>query len=904
MKVVLRIFILLALFLGILKAASGFYEDWLWFSDLGYADLFWTPVLSKAVIQIINGTILFILLSITLLSSRHAILTYYNENLRKRLRLVEDMGTPSFYLNSKQITVFLLVLAAIISFIISFIVGFTGWLDVLAFINSSDFYLTDPIFGKDFSFFVFRLPFLVTIYNAFFPPLVLLTIATASFYFLTKVFRIHSFKFWKRNSVSVNPTARKHMAILLTVLFTLKAFGYYISIYSLVYSQEGHVIGAGYTDIHVTVPVLKILIGICLLCSLLSVLAYFLKDARFLSVPVPLVVVLSLVLYGILPSAFQSFLVVPNELEKEAPYLANEIQMTRYGYGLDKIEERDYAGNAEVTADGLKGEAETLANIRINDTRPLLKAYTQEQGIRLYYKYNDIDVDRYKINGQNRQIMLSLREISTADLDEKAQTFVNTRFKYTHGFGLTASFANEVTSKGLPAFAVQNIPPQTDFTPLSLEEPRIYYGELTNNWVVVNTLVKEFDYPQGSENAENNYAGRTGITFTPFNKLMLSLSQTTARFYLAQEITSQSRILLHRNIVERVNKLMPFIKYDGDPYAVIDNGRIKWFIDGYTTARTIPYSTSSSDQNINYIRNSVKVIVDAYDGTVDFYSVDQEDPVLATYKKIFPGVFKDLADMPSSLKAHLRYPETMFKMQCQMLNHFHMTNPRVFYNKEDAWDLAKEVSNTQTESVDPYYVIMKLPDESKAEFILMQPFTPASSETNVRNNMISWLAARSDGDYYGKLVLYKLPKTIQIDGPFQVESRIDQDPEISKQLALWNQKGSSVIRGNLLALPFAGNFLFIEPVYLQSNTSGSIPEMKRIVAVLGDKVVMEETLDKAIQGVLGETEPVTTVEPKNESVPETTSPSQDLDTIKQQLDQIRTILDQLEKQLDTANQTE
>lgn len=900
MKIVLRIVFILALLLGVLKAGSGFYEDWLWFTDLGYANLFWTPLISKLVIQIINGTILFIVLSVTLLSSRHAIATFYNEKVRKRIRLVEDMETQSLYLNHKQVTALLLILSAIVSFIISFIVGFTGWLDVLSFFNSSSFNIADPAFNQDLSFYVFKLPFLATIFNAFYPPLVLLTIATGFFYFITRVFKINSFQLWKKDSVTINPTARKHLAILLTVIFALKAFGYYINIFSLVYSQEGHVVGAGYTDIHATLPALKILIVICLLCAVISVLAILFKDTRLLSIPVPTVILLSIILYGIIPSAFQSFIVVPNELEKESPYIAKEIQMTRYAYNLDKIEERDYAGNSVVTSDSLGKEAETLANIRINDTRPMMQVYTQEQGIRLYYKYNDIDVDRYNINGQNRQVMLSVREISTSDLDSKAQTFVNTRFKYTHGYGLTASFANAVTSKGLPAFAVQNIPPQTSFNELSLEEPRIYYGELTKDWVVVNTQVKEFDYPQGNENAENNYNGQTGLKFTPFNKLMLSLSQTTARFYLAQEVTSQSRILLHRNIVERVNKLMPFIKYDNDPYVVIDEGRIKWVIDGYTKANTIPYSTSTSDQNLNYIRNSVKVVVDAYDGTVDFYSIDQEDPVLTTYKKIFPGVFKDISEMPVSLKSHLRYPETFFKIQCQMLNNFHMTNPTVFYNKEDAWNQAKEVRNTQTQNVDPYYVIMKLPNENKAEFVLMQPFTPASSETNIRNNMISWLAARSDGDNYGKLVLYKLPKTVQIDGPFQVESRIDQDPEISKQLSLWNQKGSSVIRGNLLALPFAGNFLFVEPVYLQSNTSGSIPEMKRIVAVLGEKIVMEETLEKAIQGVLGENTPIT-VQPEKTPNAENPPTNQDINTIKEQIDQIRAILNDLEKQLDTAN---
>lgn len=907
MNSIVKIVVLIVVALIILSAGSGLYVDWLWFKDLGYENLFWIPLLSKLTIQLINGTILFILITATLLSGRHALTTFYNERFRRRIHLVENRDRPAGTPSQRRITISLLLISAAVSIIVSIIVGYTGWLNVISFFNASSFNYTDPLFHKDLSFYVFKLPFLQIIYQAFFSPVIILTFFTAVFYVITGVIRFYSVRIWKKDAIVINDNARKHLGILFIFLFVLTGFGYYLNIYQLVYSQTGHVVGAGYTDIHATLPALKILLVLCVISVILSLLVIFIKDSRFLTLPVPLLILFSVLFNGLYPSLMQSLVVIPNELQKESPYIANEIKLTRFAYGLENIEEKDYPGNSEIKAADLGKEVETLNNIRINDPRTMIQSYTQKQGIRAYYKFNDVDTDRYTINGEYRQVMLSAREISSQDLDEKAQTFVNTKFKYTHGFGVAASFANTVTSKGLPSFAVSNIPPQSNYSELSITEPRIYFGELTNDWVVVNTQFKEFDYPRGTDIAENNYQGKTGLTFTPFNKMMLSLSRATPRFYLAKEVTPESKLLLYRNILERVKKLAPFLKYDPDPYLVIDNGRLKWIIDAYTTAATMPYSSQYSNDTFNYIRNSVKVVVDAYDGTVDFYSLDQNDPVLQTYQKTFPGVFKDISEMPYNLKTHLRYPETMFNIQCEMLNNFHMTNPGVFYNKEDAWSIAKEIYDADPTTVEPYYVIMKLPGESNPEFILMEAFTPASSQTNTRNNLVAWLSARMDGENYGKLVLYKLPKNVEIDGPFQIESRIDQDTEISRQLAIWNQKGSSVMRGNLLTLPIKDNFLFVEPIYLKSTNTDSIPEMKRIVVSYEDKLVMSPTLEEALTEIFGKDIPWLTghklappEEPAGENE-ETAPADNNLTDILDQIKKIRDMLDSLENQVTELN---
>lgn len=909
---VIKSILTLVLMVILLTASSGLYEDWLWFSDLGYSQLFWTPLISKWLIQAVNGTILFVFIAGTLFSIRHSILTFVNERLRIRLRLVHEMDRPVFHLSQRRMTVWLVVISSLISLGVSFIAGYTGWLEVLSFVKYTPFGQGDPVFNKDLGFYVFQLPFLNTVYNAFFGPLFLLTLFTALFYVVTGVVRFHSLRFWKANSVEVSSAARRHLALLIAVLFVFKGFGYYLDIYQLLYSKHGHVFGAGFADLTATLPALKLLIVLSFLGFLTALMTFFIREERLLTLPIILVLLGSTLLSSLWPALLQSFVVVPNELEKEAPYIRNEIAMTRLGYGLDQIKELDYPGRNPLTVDSLKTEQMTLNNVRLNDPRPMIQTYTQKQGIRLYYKFHDIDIDRYIVNGEYRQVMLSPRELSINDLASDAKTFVNLRFKYTHGFGVVASFANAVTSEGLPAFAIKDVPPMTDYQQFQLSQPRIYFGELTNDWVVVNTELKEFDYPEGDVNAESRYEGKTGILLTPISRLMLSLKHGTFRFYLANEVNSQSRILLHRNIMERVEKLAPFLQYDEDPYLIIDNGRLRWIIDGYTVSNTLPYSTTYPDRDINYIRNSVKIVVDAYDGSVDFYAVDAKDPILQTYRKIFPGVFKNLAEMPQGLQAHLRYPETLFTIQSNMLKNFHMTDPTVFYNKEDAWDIAKELFGSKPQNVDPYYTVMQIPGNKKPEFVLMLPFTPASSTTNTRNNMVAWMAARMDGEHYGELNLYKIPKNIEVDGPLQIESRIDQDPEISKQLALWDQKGSSVIRGNLLALPIAGNFLYVEPIYLQSEKGGSIPEMKRVVVAYQDKIVMTETLEAALSQLFGADIHLST-SPEQSKVSPSTPAKQaptaehlplDLDntrTLFEQIDQLRLMLDQLESQLKTMH---
>lgn len=899
-----KIIIALIIVGSFLTATSGMFEDWLWFSDLGYSQLFWTPLLSKLLFQAVNGTILFLFIAGTLLSVRHAIITFVNQRLRLRLRLVQDMNRPIFNLSNRKVTIWLLIISAVVSIGISFVAGFKGWLDILSFTHATEFGQADPVFGKDLAFYFFKLPFLNTIFNAFFGPLFLLTLFTVIFYIVTGVIRFNSKRFWQKGAITMASDCRRHIAFLAGILFALRAFGYYLDIFKLLYSSHGHVVGAGFADLNATLPALKVLIVLSLIGFALALSSFPFRDARLLTLPVALNLIVGILIYSIFPSLIQSFIVKPNELNKEKPYINHEIQLTRYGYGLDTIKEVDYPGNTPITPDALKADMGTLNNIRLNDTRPMLQTYNQKQGLRLYYKFHDIDIDRYTINGESRQVMLAPREISTPDLTSNAATFVNIRFKYTHGFGAAASFANAVTAEGLPSYAIKNVPPLTDFPQFKISEPRIYFGELTNDWVVANTTAKEFDYPQGNSNAENSYMGKTGIPFTPLNKLMLSLRHATPRFYLASEVTPESKMLSYRNISERVEKLAPFLTYDKDPYMVIDSGRIKWIIDAYTTSKALPYSHEYEEEDFNYIRNSVKVVIDAYDGTVDFYAMDSRDPILQTYMKIFPGVFKDRSALPASLVAHLRYPETLFNIQSTMLSNFHMTNASVFYNKEDAWNIAQELFEQKPQNVDPYYTIMKIPGEDKPEFVLMLPFTPASSATNPRNNMVAWMAARMDGEHYGELVLYKLPKNIEIDGPFQIESRIDQDPAISEQLALWDQKGSQVIRGNLLALPIGGNFLYVEPIYLQSDKGGSIPEMKRVILAYEDRLVMAANLGTALIQLFGEGAPQPTTPGQNASSPNPVQNEPEIDqstinvtSLLEQMNQIRELLDNLEAQL-------
>ncbi len=835
-------FLLLAFFIYVI---SALYSDWLWYSDLGYEILFWKPLINKGIIQIVNCSVLFVFIATILFSIRHAILTFVNEGLRKRLRLVHDLDRPLYHLSQRIISVYIIIFSLLLSFLISLVTGFTGWLEFLTYLHSTPFELTDPIFQKDLSFYVFKLPFFLTLFKALLGPLVLITILITVVYFFTGVIRIHSLCFWREKSVEIIFSALRHLSILMAFLFLFKGFGYYLDTYQILYSQKGLVHGASYRDIHGTLPFLRILSVFCFGGFLGAILAFYKKSVRLLTVPLVLLLLGSSLLF-LWPSVLQSLVVVPNELELETPYLENQIEFTRFAYGLDKTNVEEYPGNSPLNAEALYNAQETLANIPFHDPNPILQVYNQSQSLGQYYEFRNIYSNRYQINGQYHQVMVAPRELDTNNLESSAKTFINTRFKYTHGFGVVASFINSVTSEGLPNLIMKDVPLTTNFQELQLLQPRIYFGVLTNEWVIVNTDLREFDYPMGNKSVGYSYNGETGIFLTPLNRFMLSIQHGTPRLYLAKEINSQSRILLCRNILERVEKLVPFLQYDEEPYLVIDQGRLKWIVDAFTTSDTFPYSNMYPDRGFNYIRNSVKVVVDAYDGTVDFYSVDPEDPILQTYEQIFPGVFKSLEEMPDNLRSHLRYPKSLFIIQSNILRTFHMTDPVSFYNKEDSWDIAQRMISTESQSIDPYYTIMKLPGHDTPEFVLLVPYTTSTNGTHIPGNMRAWLAARMDNGNYGELNLYVLPKNNEVKGSWQIERRIDQDPTISEQLALCEQRGSRVISCKLRVLPLGGNFLYIEPVYIQSEKAGSVPKMRNLVVAYDDKIVMSTTLEDAL----------------------------------------------------------
>jgi uncharacterized membrane protein (UPF0182 family) len=591
-----------------------------------------------------------------------------------------------------------------------------------------------------------------------------------------------------------------------------------------------------------------------------------------------------LLLNTIIPMVVEKTVVKPNQLAKESSYIDYNIQYTREAYNLNMINEVSFSAGERLTVQNIKSNQATINNIRIWDERPLLQTYNQLQSIRLYFEFNDVDVDRYQINDSYRQVMLSGRELNVNALPPQANTWVNRHLIYTHGYGLIMNPVNKVTSEGLPELLIKDLPPVIDFD-MRIEHPEIYYGEKTDGYVLVKTKTEEFDYPKGDENVYTHYEGTGGVPINSFTRrILFSLEFLDPQILFTTSLGPESRIMYNRRIDRRVRAIAPFLDYDGDPYLVVSGGRLNWIQDAYTTSNMYPYSTRSYDyfnKGLNYIRNSVKVVIDAYNGDVSFYMIDQKDPIVRTYSSIFPGLFKPFSEMPEDLKKHIRYPKDLFKIQANAYRTYHMKDVQVFYNQEDLWQTPNEIYATKRQKMEPYYIIIRLPQEKSEEFVLMLPFTPSN-----KDNMIAWLAARCDMPDYGNLIVYKLPKDKLIFGPMQIEARVDQQTSISRELTLWGQRGSSVIRGNLLAIPIDDNFIYVEPVYLQANQLGSessqpgstqtrglrtsrstgaddstrmsdqaataLPELKRVIVSFGDHLVMSENLESAIYGVLGE----------------------------------------------------
>ncbi|WP_066635651.1 UPF0182 family membrane protein [Desulfolucanica intricata] len=841
---------LIGLVFIIIKWGTGLYTDWLWFKSVQYQQVFLTTLLSKVALQVAVGLAFFALLFINLLIVRKPVLNAVNSYQKQQEDDVITLyQTPAArFLTPKRVTLFFAAFSIVVAFFYSYTVS-GDWMTLQKFIHPSSFNVTDPIFNKDIGFYVFSLPFQLFIYGLLTRGILLTAFIVAIIYLLSdptpgglmKIFR--------------TVTARYHLSILAAVYFIIKAWGYRLDQYMLLFSGRGAVYGPGYTDIHANLVGLKILVILSLVTAVAILVNIFMKKFRLVAYSIGFLAAASLVLGGIYPAFIQNFIVKPNEFVKEKQYIEHNIKLTQKAYNLDKIERQSFPAGKQLNATDIQNNRDIIDNIRIWDWRPLQQTYSQLQEMRPYYELKNIDIDRYTINGQYRQVMLATRELNQDQLSSQAKTWINQKLTYTHGYGITMSPVNEVTSEGLPKFMIKDIPPNTEIEGLKVKRPEIYYGESNDDYVIVNTKTKEFDHPQGEDNIYSTYQGESGIKIGSLAKrLIFAMNFADYKLLLASDITNDSQILFHRNIRDRVPHIAPFLRYDSDPYIVLSEGKLYWMWDAYTVTNMYPYSEPFSEDK-NYIRNAVKVLVDAYNGDVSFFVSDPSDPIIKTYSKIFPGMFQPLEKMPADLRSHIRYPGDLFMIQASKYALYHMNNPMVFYNKEDRWNLPTEIFGSEEQDMDAYYTITRLPGEEKSEFTLIMPFTPQN-----KKNMIAWLAARSDNENYGKLLVFEFPKQELVYGPMQIEARINQDTTISQQLALWDQRGTSVIRGNLLVIPVKDSLLYVEPLYLQAQQS-KMPELRRVIVALGDTVVMEPTLDIALQRIFGtDTGSPTTVE--------------------------------------------
>src|SRR5256884_8010757 len=659
--------------------------------------------------------------------------------------------------------------------------------------------------------------------------------------FAGAVYWVHGHIEYDSQRRSMSPTAIAHGSVLLGFFFAVKAWSYDLDRFLLLYGDNGVVVGASYTDVHIALPVLWLLVGLAAIAAVAAWANMWLRTYKLPIAGAAVVFGSSLVLALMFPALFQLVFVNPNELQLEKPYIQRNIDLTQQAYNLHQISVKPFPVEQSLTFQTLQANQATIDNIRLWDWQPLMDTYGQLQEIRTYYKFHDVDVDRYRLDGAYQGVTLSARELKPALLPPNAQTWVNRPVLFTHGNGAVMSPVTRKSTEGLPLFYLRDIPPVATGGP-EIREPRIYYGEETNTYVIDKGSRPEFDYPKGKDNIYAAYDGTGGIRVAGIaRRILFAWSYSALTLLFGSSSTGPSRIMIRRNIQERVRTITPFLRLDHDPYLVISDGRLFWMQDAYTTSDHFPYAQPVQSLHLNYIRNSVKVVVDAYNGTVDFYLMDSVDPIAATYQRIFPGLFKPFAAMPAGLQKHIRYPEDLFLIQARLYQAYHMEAADVFYNREDLWQFPRQPGGGGATMMVPYYIIMRLPGESQAEFFLMLPMAPSR-----RDNMIAWLAARCDGPDYGKLIVYEVPKEKLVYGPFQIEARINQSTEISQQITLWNQMGSRVIRGaNLLVIPIENSVLYVSPLYLRAE-HGHLPELKRVIAAYGEHVVMKETLAEAL----------------------------------------------------------
>jgi uncharacterized protein len=824
------ILILIAVFVVLPFIASllNFYTDWLFFVETGFTSVFTTTLTAKIGAGLFFSVLLFVFAMINLHFPNRA--KFPQANIFVGGRNIYQVKRDEAARLAKPLS----ILASAILAILAGNWGAMQWQKVLLFTNMVTVGTNDPVIGKDVGFYLFALPLLEMLkgFAGFMVPATMVMVAA--------VYYVRGGVTLTERGATIDEKVRKHLAVLVGIFALTVAAGFYLDGFGLLLSGNGVFHGAGYADVNARLPTYRILTFLTPMAGGLLAVGIW-KGAWRLALLPPILV---FALYGIgikaYPAALQKFKVAPNELALETPYIENTIRYTRLGYDLDKIETIPFDADVKLTAADIASNDATIKNIRLWDHAPLLKTYSQLQQIRTYYKFFDVDNDRYLVNDQYTQVMLSPRELSYGDLPSR--NWINERLIFTHGNGITFGPVSRVSKEGLPEFFIKDIP-AVSLADIKVTRPEIYYGELSNEYVIVKTKVPEFSYPTATGNINTTYAGKGGVPLgSVANKALFAARFRTEKILLSSDITSESRILFYRNINERVRAVAPFLRFDGDPYLVVTkNGGLSWIIDAYTHSSRLPYSKPLKG-GINYMRNSVKAVVDAYDGSLSFYISDPDDVMVKVYGRIFPGLFKPLAAMPDDLRKHVRYPHQFLQLQAAMFAAYHMTDPKVFYNKENLW----EIPSLGDKPMEPYYTIMKLPGEKKEEYLLLLPFTPSK-----RDNLAAWLTARCDAPNYGKILAYTFPRDRLIYGPKQIDARINQDSFISQQLTLWNQRGSEVIRGSMLVIPIEKSLLYVQPLFLAAADKAGLPELRRVIVAYGDEVVMEETLELALQRIFG-----------------------------------------------------
>jgi len=821
--------------------------DFLWFQSLSLQSVFMVKIITQ------------LLLFIPVWLFFGLIMTFYLKGLYASFYKLIDGNKP--IISNKRLFKYTFFIGFSIAAFISLIIVNLLWMDYLKFINAAPFDRSDPLFNLNISFYMFNLPLMKLVLQ------ILLLFVGALIVGITAV-ELMTYK--NELPPSSDPALAFNIRNLnvsfLTALiikirwFALPFFGllsalFYLYTYDLLYSTRGVAYGASYTDVTIMLLAYRVYAGLSFACGILTLVASYTNKIKVLVIGPTLLVAVA-ILFFLTGEFVQKLVVEPDEISKESVYLSYNIAYTQEAFNLAKVALFEFPYTENLTLDVLADNMETIQNIRINDEMPLKQTFNQIQSIRLYYDFQDIDVDRYYLNGDYTQVFVSSRELNQYKLDNKAMTWLNQFLKYTHGYGIVMSPVNQVTEEGQPILLFKNIPPVSSTT-LNISRPEIYFGEITDNYIIVNTDEKEFDYPSGSDNVETLYSGDSGIPLTGFNKMLFALKEKSMKLFVSNNINSSSKIIIKRNILERVQTIAPFLTYDDDPYIVLneDDGKLYWILDAYTVSAHYPYSQEFdfNGREVNYIRNSVKIVIDAYEGNTSFYIYDAQDPIIQTFQSIYPDLFKDKDSFPTGLIAHTRYPKEYFDLQANAYQKYHVDNPVVFYNGEDVWDIATEKYMSDVQTVESNYVMFKI--EELAEFALILPYTPKG-----KPNMTSLLVARNDGEHYGEIFLYRFPKDKTIQGPIMIESRIDQDSVISPQFTLWGQEGSTVLRGNVIVVPIEDSLLYVEPIYIQSDNENSLPEMKRVIIAYADKIVMEQTLQAGLDRLFGTEVPVDTLE--------------------------------------------